>query len=252
MEQNGMTCTKQPLLVGFSGKIGCGKTTICEMLSRLLATRLELNVKTISFGMVLKQKVAQTFNFPLDWCYSMDGKAQHVKFSQPHYVLEEETLTFKEDVTFRKQTVIIPHSRGMNVRNLLQWWGTEVCRRHDPHYWVEEWKKEVNRAALRDVVLIDDVRFPNELYAISGDPDAFGCVFRVHPYKDWNFYSEHESETALDTYDFGKEWTLTPERGHNYLQEIAWNIFEKIQSNQLQTRIQERKDQEGENGFERW
>ena len=207
MEQNGTICTK-PLMVGFSGKIGCGKTTICEMLERLLATRLELSVKTISFGM--------------------------------------------EDATFRKQTVIIPHSRGMNVRNLLQWWGTEVCRRHDPHYWVKEWKKEVNRAALLDVVLIDDVRFPNELYAISGNPDAFGCVFRVRPYGDWNFYSEHESETALDTYDFGKEWTLTPERGHNYLQEVAWNIFEKIQSNQLQTRIQERKDQEGENGFERW
>lgn len=251
MEQNGTICTK-PLMVGFSGKIGCGKTTICEMLERLLTTRLELSVKTISFGSVLKRKVAQTFNFPLDWCYSTDGKAHYIKFSQPHYVLEEETLTFKEDVTFRKQTVIIPHSRGMNVRNLLQWWGTEVCRRHDPHYWVKEWKKEVNRAALRDVVLIDDVRFPNELYAISGDPDAFGCVFRVHPYKDWNFYSEHESETALDTYDFGKEWTFTPERGHNYLQEIAWSIFEKIQSYQLQARIQERKDQEGGNGFERW
>lgn len=251
MEQNGTTWAK-PLLVGFSGKIGSGKSTICEMLERLLSTRLGLSVKTISFGMVLKRKVAQTFNFPLDWCYSTEGKAQHIKFSQPHYVLEEEVHTFKEDVTFKKQTVIMPHSRGMNVRNLLQWWGTEVCRRHDPHYWVKEWKQEVLRAYLADVILIDDVRFPNELYAVSGNSQFFGCVFRILPYDGWEFHSAHESETALDSYDFGEQWTLAPEKGHNFLQQIAWDIFEQIQSNQLQIRIQEMKDREGEYGFERW
>jgi len=248
MELNGMTCSDRPLIIGFSGKIGCGKTTICELLERLLNTRLELSVKTLSFGTVLKKRVAKTFNFPLDWCYSTEGKAEYVKFSQPHYVLEEEMHTFKDAINFKKQVSIVPHVKGMNVRNLLQWWGTEVCRRHDPHYWVKAWKAELGRTGV-DVVLVDDVRFPNEVYAVRGG-DSYGGVFRVLPYEGWNFFSSHESETALDSYDFGEYWTLCPEKGHNFLQQIAWDVFEAVQSGEIKTRIANMKQWEGMYGFE--
>lgn len=228
MEQNGTTCTKsaKPRLIGFSGKIGTGKTTVCEMLTELL-TAHGLTVKTISFGMILKRKVAETFNFPLEWCYSVEGKARSIKFSQPHYVLEEKILYMLNDATYKKQTTIIPYSRAMSVRNLLQWWGTEVCRYHDEDYWVKEWTTVVDKAQAFDVVLVDDVRFPNELQAVSMNPYFPGQVYRLTPYPGWNFYSSHESETALDSYDFGRN-ELKPSKGRKALYEVAEFIFKQI------------------------
>jgi pantothenate kinase-related protein Tda10 len=64
MEQNGTTICTKPLMIGFSGKIGCGKSTVCAILERLLKERMGLKVETISFGTILKQKVAEASGFP--------------------------------------------------------------------------------------------------------------------------------------------------------------------------------------------
>jgi dephospho-CoA kinase len=50
-------------MIGFSGKIGCGKSTVCAILERLLKERMGLKVETISFGTILKQKVAEAFRW---------------------------------------------------------------------------------------------------------------------------------------------------------------------------------------------
>jgi energy-coupling factor transporter ATP-binding protein EcfA2 len=247
MEQNGTTICTKPLIIGFSGKIGCGKSTVCAIVERLLKERMGLKVETISFGTILKQKVAEAFRFPLDCCYSTEGKSKYVKFTQDHYVLEETHVT-QEFVSYKKQLSIIPHIKGMTVRQLLQWWGTEVARRHDPHYWVKAWKQTARRSNA-DVILVDDVRFPNEVYAIRGG-DSFGGVFRLNPYEGWDYASNHESETALDNYAFGEYWTLSPERGLAFLQALAWSIFHDIHTQGLQARITAMREQEGIYGFE--
>lgn len=241
MEPNGMKIYTKPMYIGFSGKIGCGKTTMCVLLERLLKERMGLKVEIISFGATLKQKVAETFQFPLDWCYSTEGKCKYVKFTQDHYVLEETHVT-EEFAPYKKQISIIPHIKGMSVRQLLQWWATEVARRHYSDYWVDAWKEAAKRSGA-DVILIDDVRFPNEVCAIKGE-DSFGGVFRLNPYDGWDYSSNHESETALDEYPFGMYWTLCPERGLTFLQSIAWRIFQDIETQTFQARITALKEKE--------
>ena len=247
MEQNGTTICTKPMVIGFSGKIGCGKSTVCSILERLLKGRAKLSVETISFGTVLKKKAAEVFRFPLDWCYSAEGKSKYVKFTQDHYVLEETHVTL-EFVPYKKQISIIPHTKGMSVRHLLQWWGTEVCRRHDPHYWVKAWKDAARRSGA-DVILVDDVRFPNEVYSIRGG-DSFGGVFRLEPYEGWDYASSHESETALDDFNFGKYWLFAPEKGLEFLQALAWSIYHDVETQGLQARITAMKEHEGFYGYE--
>lgn len=237
MEQNGMKTRTNPLIIGFSGKIGSGKTTVCELLKRLLSTRLEQRVIDVSFGEVLKRNVSETFSFPLEWCYSTEGKAKYVRFTQDYYLLQETIGSFNDDMYFKKQICIIPMEKGMTVRNLLQWWGTEVARGHDPDFWVDLWKASVDKIKA-DIILVDDVRFPNEVQTIYNNG---GCVFRVVPYAAWDYFCDHESETALDNWDFrGDYWVKRPEYGHNFLQQIAWDIFQDVQNKNLELMIAQR------------
>lgn len=235
MEHGGTISTRpKPLIIGFSGKIGSGKTTVCELLKRLLSTRLELSITNISFGEVLKRNVADTFQFPLEWCYSTDGKCKYVRFTRDYYVLEESVESFKDDMYFKKQVCIIPMEKGMSVRTLLQWWGTEVARKHCPDFWTNAWSALVAKSTA-DVILVDDVRFPNELETIYSKG---GGVFRVIPYAGWDYYSDHESETALDGHDFGGDyWAKAPDYGHNFLQQIAWDIFQDVHNGSLVQQI---------------
>lgn len=66
----------------------------------------------------------------------------------------------------------------VEVRRLLQWWGTEFRRAEDPDYWV---KKGVDRIeGLWEIgcgiVVVTDVRFANEAQAIR---DLGGIVLQV-------------------------------------------------------------------------
>ena len=87
-------------------------------------------------------------------------------------------------------------------RALLQRLGTDIIREKDPDFWVHVMIQTVH--ALRDefdVVIIDDVRFPNEITAWE---DVFirPIVFRIERPGYENHLSPeqrmHPSETALD------------------------------------------------------
>ena len=91
------------------------------------------------------------------------------------------------------------------VRELLQWYGTDVIRKKDPDHWVELMDMKLLEAKHNGVklVLIGDVRFPNEVDLVDGYE---GKVIRLLPYSKWDKHSDHESETALDDY---KDFWLT-------------------------------------------
>lgn len=236
--QSGKICTK-PLVIGLSGKIGCGKTTVSELLCQLLQTRLGMVVARTSFGGILKEAVAHLFGFPVEWCYCIEGKDQYVKLNRDFYVLKEDTKWFKDDFCFTKQIAIVPHVKGLTVRNLLQWWGTEVARRHNPDYWADLWLYKVRSSPIYNIILVDDVRFPNEVETIRNKV-GIGGVYRIAPYVGWDKHCEHESETALDDWDFGADyWYRSPEYGHNALQALAWDIYQDIESGEFERRVAE-------------
>jgi hypothetical protein len=84
-------------------------------------------------------------------------------------------------------------------RALLQFWG-EWRRSQNPFYWIEALEQAIIERAPQ-IVLIDDMRYPNELFWVHS---LAGCTVQVlrEGYKAPAGTSRHVSETALDGYEF--------------------------------------------------
>jgi hypothetical protein len=101
----------------------------------------------------------------------------------------------------------------MRIREILQWWGTEVRRAENPLYWVNELVRWVTDHQHQvHGVIIDDVRLENEVKCIT---QMGGVLLRIETYPGWSCVPSiayHSTETALD--DF-KGWDLIifPEYG---------------------------------------
>lgn len=161
-------------VIGIAGKMGTGKTTLATDLQRILPGSW---YKT-AFADLLKREVSEKFDLKLWDCY-------HAK----------------------RKRVLIPGRGFMEIRSVLQWWGTEIRRNEDPGYWTNAMEKEISHAWATDMdgVVVDDVRFENEAQLVK---DSNGTLIRLEPYPGWGCDQEaaqHASETALDLY---QDWDL--------------------------------------------
>jgi len=183
-------------IVGISGKISTGKTTLAN---HFLAKTGGIWNKR-SFADALKDEVAQKFNIPPDWCYNEKNRVVEIY----------------KDAFLGPKLYVAPPSQKMTVREILQWWGTEVCRVQNPDYWDRQMIGHINTVKGCDGIIIDDVRFPSEAKLIQ---DRGGDIVRLEPFDGWGCdpdAAKHISETALDDYgyfdlsyspDFGElEW----------------------------------------------
>lgn len=84
------------------------------------------------------------------------------------------------------------------VRELLQFVGTDIIRHFNPNWHVEKLTESIKNAPT-DLVVVDDVRFPNERKALE---DLGGIVFFVIRPDLSIEVSNHQSETSLHWYDF--------------------------------------------------
>lgn len=95
-----------------------------------------------------------------------------------------------------------------DVRELLQYIGTDIIRKYIPDWHVNQMKKKILTIPAETTIVVDDVRFPNELKALM-DMGAT-IYFIVRP--SCMEISNHSSETALN-------WTkFDPEK-------IIFNVF---------------------------
>ena len=139
------------MIIGICGFIGSGKDTIADYLVNIHQFRRE------SFANTLKDAVAQVFGWDRD-------------------MLEGRTRQSRE---WREQ--VDPWwAKRLNMPNLtprwvLQYWGTEVCRRafHDD-IWIAALENKLRNS--QDDIVISDCRFPNEIKSIKA---AGGIVVRV-------------------------------------------------------------------------
>lgn len=191
----------QKYIIGISGKIGTGKTTLAGHLQRLIA-RENYVVGHFSFGDALKREVSSVFGVPLVDLYTQEGKAK--------------VCTFEVD----------GHERTMMLRELLQWYGTDHTRAQWPHYWVDRLAEEIAGSSCR-VAIIDDIRFADEAEYAAKPGRKKSMLLRLEPYAGWACdpsVAAHESETALDDYTF--RWRITPQLGE--LDEIAQLLLPMI------------------------
>lgn len=146
------------MIIGLHGKMKSGKGEVAALLSGMGYTE-------VMFARPLKLMVASLLGVPVEQ-------------------LEDQKY---------KDTEISWIGHGVTPRLLMQTLGTQWGRAIDENLWV---KKALSEAGLNENVVISDVRFPNELYAIQ---DSGGKVIRlIRPMKRIGPEHEHISETALD------------------------------------------------------
>ena len=129
------------MIIGVCGFIGSGKDTIADYLVNFHEFRRE------SFASTLKDAVASVFG----WDRTMlEGRTK-------------EAREWREQVDpWWAERLSMP---TLTPRWVLQYWGTEVCRRafHDD-IWIASLENKLRNS--KDHVVISDCRFPNEIASI--------------------------------------------------------------------------------------
>jgi hypothetical protein len=147
------------MIIGFVGFIGSGKDTAADYLVNFHGFRRD------SFANTLKDAVAAVFG----WDRTMlEGRTK-------------EAREWREQVDpWWSKRLDMPN---LTPRWVLQYWGTEVCRKgfHDD-IWIASLENKLRNS--KDDIVISDVRFPNEITAIH---NAGGKVIRVTrgPEPEW-------------------------------------------------------------------
>lgn len=218
-------------LIGLSGKIGTGKTAVAE---RLVAKGY------IRRGLAssLKEEVAAATGIPLEWCDS-----QTFKLATMEQIMERGRRDWpvlgagscsEVPVVHFYEGIQLP-TWVVNLRTLLQWWGTDYRRWQDPDYWVKSLRCWLHNHVEASVV-VDDVRFPNEADLIH---EMGGLLVRLEPFEGWEPgpHAGHPSETALDSYP---RWhrVFRPEYGG--LNKVADGIAQLARLRGLSERLRRR------------
>jgi len=160
------------MIIGICGLIGSGKDTVADYLVNFHEFRRE------SFASTLKDAVAAVFGWDRTL---LEGRTK-------------EAREWREQVDpWWAERLAMP---TLTPRWVLQYWGTEVCRRafHDD-IWIASLENKLRTS--KDNVVISDCRFPNEIQSIR---DAGGKIVWV------------QRGELPDWYDTAIEANL----GHNY------------------------------------
>jgi hypothetical protein len=130
------------MIIGICGFIGSGKDTVADYLVNFHEFRRE------SFANTLKDAVSSVFG----WDRTMlEGRTK-------------EAREWREQVDpWWAERLAMP---TLTPRWILQYWGTEVCRRgfHDD-IWIASLENKLRTS--KDSVVISDCRFPNEIASIK-------------------------------------------------------------------------------------
>lgn len=160
-----------PKIIALTGHIGAGKTTVARILKTQGYTRVRFAGPLKSMLHAIGLLEAET-----------DGH----KKEQPCEIL-----------------------CGKTPRQAMQTLGTEWGRDHiGPNFWINLWKRDARR---HDFVVVDDVRFQNEIDAVH---DLGGVVWRVIRAEVLNHHS-HASEQATLPFDHAitNDWSMDELRG---------------------------------------
>lgn len=186
-------------IIGFAGRQRAGKT----MLSKHLTEKYNGTIVTVADA--LKRLCC-------DLCGFKDIEELNTyKTNRTVWVFNKEKLAPKWATTICTQlfgeytdeqynTILeqVKEIYTYNVRELLQFIGTDIIRKYKPNWHVDKMVEAINNAPT-DLVCVDDIRFPNERQAVE---KLGGEVFFIIRPDLIVPISNHESETSLAWQDF--------------------------------------------------
>lgn len=182
------------MIIGFVGFIGSGKDTAADYLVNFHEFRRD------SFANTLKDAVAAVFG----WDRTMlEGRTKQAR-------------EWREQVDpWWADRLGLPN---LTPRWILQYWGTEVCRKsfHDD-IWIASLENKLRNS--KDNIVISDVRFPNEIKAIH---NAGGKVIRIKRGPEPEWYEDAVNANKGDRY---MGWAIGKKRLETlkiHASETAW------------------------------
>ena len=194
------------MIIGVCGFIGSGKDTIADYLTNFHGFRRE------SFANTLKDAVAHVFG----WDRTMlEGRTKQAR-------------EWREQVDpWWSERLNMPN---LTPRWILQYWGTEVCRKgfHDD-IWIASLENKLRNST--DDIVISDCRFPNEIKSIK---DAGGIIVWV---KRGELPEWYDAAVSLNRGDKGNmNWAISKDqitRLGIHASETAWvgTEFDAVLSN---------------------
>lgn len=183
-------------IIGFAGRKRCGKTTLAKMLQQ------EENAVIITIADYLKYLCCDLMRMSYDELiekkdngYTFDIVPDDRWFS----IIDKHTDIGTDNI--RKE---LEGKHITTIRELLQVIGTDVIRKYKENWHVQKMVDDIETYSDDKLIVVDDVRFPNEKEAIlrlSGD-----VFFIVRP--NILEVSNHSSETALRWQDFDSKHVL--------------------------------------------
>ncbi|MGK2944684.1 MAG: hypothetical protein ACSLFC_08090 [Desulfuromonadales bacterium] len=185
------------MILGIAGKAATGKTTAAHHLAPLL----DKECKIVPMAMVLRDEVEAFLRaIGADESVPLVYGCQDDKV-RVFYVDEQQAMAhcpkWPQFVSEHQEIQDRPGQTAVTVRRILQWWGTEYRRSEDPDYWTKAWGRKIEQLDLKHMhVLIDDVRFMNELHVIK---EHGGLIVKIER-PGFDGANNHASETSLDAY----------------------------------------------------
>jgi hypothetical protein len=177
-------------------------------------------IKIYSFADPLKSFCINVLGLDFAQCYGSDDD----KNSPTHLLWEDLPLDIRQkNAKIKKSTGEERLPTGhMTGRNVMEVFGTDVCRRLDPNCWSRGSYAQIDNDGY-DVSILQDGRFPNEITMGSENgAKSIRLLKRID-------HSEAEAECALDHFPHGEftkvvdNQNLTMQETHNLLKQ---NIFD--------------------------
>ena len=180
-------------IIGLSGKKGSGKTWLAKYLkenSKEIFGTDSVVIKPLAEP--LKKLCIEILGLTNEQVYGTDEQKNTVTRyywqDMPHYF---EVLTRNKSKK--------PKYGLMTAREVVQEVGTGIFRKMYSEVWTQACINGIKSSGA-DIAIVDDVRFPNEVWSLQIEK---GFVFRLP--RVYSSTDEHISEKALDESVFGRE-----------------------------------------------
>ena len=176
------------LILGFAGRKRSGKSVLANAVKNFTPNK----VVVLSVATYLKNMCANLLGMSFE--------------QMMEYKDNNKTIDITVDnkwVNILKKHTTVPHpflenevkgKKLTNVREVLQYVGTDIIRQFQPDWHLEQLLKDIESYPDDTIICIDDVRFPNEKKAIE---KLGGEVFFIIRPNALYSISNHESEISL-------------------------------------------------------
>lgn len=208
---------KKPVYIVISGKKKHGKNYFANMIKDILIHD-DISFTETAFATPIKEFCENTLGIPMEDMETQEGKlkATHIRWSDVSEAISQKfgKGSWFDDPSYEGHyPVWVPSNDSITIRELLQIIGTDLFREqlYGP-IWAEAPFRKKHKVKIHthhhsqevtpDVVLIPDCRFPNEVEEAKKHGAILVRVVRDDLEDDGD---AHESEVALDDYEWGED-----------------------------------------------